>query len=164
MTTTETKTTDLEKLLPEREITIAGEAITVRPFFFGQLPKAVKLLRPIAEALRETGIASLDGNSLALAPDWALRLPQLFEDAGEPLVEFVAFAVGKPRAWFDTLAADEGVKLTRAVFEANASFFVEKIAPLVGMQPVAVATETGAPSSPDSYLPATPGKLFGDTP
>jgi hypothetical protein len=164
MTTTETKTTDLEKLLPEREITIAGEAITVRPFFFGQLPKAVKLLRPIAEALRETGIASIEGNGLSLAPDWALRLPQLFEEAGEPLVAFVAFAVGKPREWFDTLAADEGVKMTRAVFEANASFFVERIAPLVGMQPVAVATETGAASSQDSYLPATPGKLFGDTP
>jgi hypothetical protein len=159
----EKTTTDLEKLLPEREITIAGEAITVRPFFFGQLPKAVKLLRPIAEALRETGIASLEGNGLALAPDWALRLPQLFEEAGEPLVAFVAFAVGKPREWFDTLEADEGVKLTKAVFESNASFFASRVAPLVGLV-AAGATATGAPSSPDSYLPATPGTLFGATP
>lgn len=163
MTTTETKTTDIEKLLPEREITIGGEAIVVRPFFFGQLPKAVKLLRPIAEALRETGIASIDGEWLALAKDWALKLPQLLEEAGEPLVAFVAFAVGKPRAWFDTLAADEGVKLTRAVFEANASFFVERIAPLVGLK-AASETATGAPSSQDSYLPATPGTLFEATP
>lgn len=138
---------DLDKLLPSgREVTVGGETLTLLPFTFGQLPKAVKLLRPVTEAVGAAGIVSLDGTAVRLAADWPLKLPALMDDAGEALLQFIAFASGKPRTWFDTLGADDGIELTKAVFEANGDFFVKRIAPRLGM---AVPTpEAGAPSSP----------------
>lgn len=147
---------DLDKLFPDRDVQLpGGEKITVRPLFFGQLPKAVKLLRPITEAIRSAGIAAFDGKDFSLASDWPLKLPQLMDEGGEGLIEFVAFATSKPRAWFDTIGADDGIALTKAVFEVNGDFFVARVAPMLGMS--ATPKPTGATSLPDSYLPATAG-------
>ena len=154
---------DLEKLLPGDEVGLSnGETLTLKPFFFGQLPRAVKLLRPVTESIRAAGIASFDGKEFALASDWPLRLPQLMDDGGEALVEFAAFAVGKPREWFDTLGADDGIALTKAAFEVNASFFARKVAPMLGMS--VTPPETGAPSSQDLSLRDTVGATSSTTP
>jgi hypothetical protein len=148
---------DLDKLFPGREVTVGGQTIALRPFYFGELPKAVRLLRPVTEAVRGAGIASFDGQTFGLAADWPLLLPKLMDEGGEALLDFVAFASHQPREWFDTLAADEGIALTKAVFEVNGDFFVQKIAPLMGMAVAPQAPATGEPSSPDSSLPATTG-------
>jgi len=130
----ETDKNDLEKLFATgQEVTAGGETITLKPFTFGQLPRAIKLLRPITDAVGDAGIASFDGGDFRLAADWPLRLPVLMDEAGEALVSFVAFAIGKPREWFDTLGADEGIALTKAAFEVNGDFFVKRIAPMLGM-------------------------------
>lgn len=140
---------DLDKLMPEpREITAGGETFTLRPFTFGQLPKAIKLLRPITEAVTSAGIAKFEGKDFFLAPDWPLKLPILMDEAGESLVGFVAFAIGKPREWFDTLGADEGIALTKAAFEVNGDFFVKKVAPMLGMSTPVATPPAGVPSSP----------------
>lgn len=145
----------LSTLFPGEEVKAGGETITLRPFMFGQLPKAIRLLRPVTDAVRTCGLAGFDGKQFFFAQDWPLRLPQLMDEAGEPLLEFVAFACGKPRAWLDTIGADEGLALTRAAFQTNASFFVQRIAPSLGLA-VQTAAETGAPLSPASFEPVTP--------
>jgi hypothetical protein len=140
---------DLEKLLPlDVEVKAGGETIVPKPFPFGHLPKAVKLLRPIVDAAGSANIMRIEGDTFMLAPDWPLRLPALMDEAGESLLGFVAFAIGKPRDWLDTIGADEGVALTKAVFEVNGDFFAKRIAPLLGMA-IPVAQPGGAPSSPD---------------
>lgn len=140
---------DLDKLLPEPCFVMAGgENLTLRPFTFGQLPKAVKLLRPVIDAVGGAGIARLEGDKFILEADWPLKLPELMDKAGESLVGFVAFAVGKPREWFDSVAADEGIALTKAAFEVNGDFFVKRIAPMLGMAVPKAAPPTGEPSSP----------------
>jgi hypothetical protein len=84
----------------------------------------------------------------SLAADWPLRLPQVMDEAGESLLEFVAFAIGKPRAWFDDLEGDEGIALTKLVFETNGDFFVRRIAPMLGLAVQGEASpETGEQSS-----------------
>ncbi len=156
---------DLAALLPGREVTLStGESLTLVPFYFGQLPRAIKLLRPVTDSVRSAGIAGFDGANFALAGDWPLRIPQLMDEAGEALIEFVAFAVGKPRAWFDTLGADDGICLTKAAFEVNGDFFVRKVAPMLGMSVPAQSPAIGAPSSPDSPTPATVGETSSPTP
>jgi hypothetical protein len=141
---------DLDKLLPAgTEVTAGGETLTLKPFTFGQLPRAIKLLRPVTEAVGDAGIARFDKGDFFLAPDWPLRLPALMDEAGEALVSFVAFACGKPREWFDTLGADEGIALTKAAFEVNGDFFVKRIAPMLGMAlPKKAEPATGEPSPP----------------
>ena len=39
------------------------------------------------------------------------------------------FAVGKPRAWVDELAADEAILLAAKVIEVNADFFTRTVIP-----------------------------------
>ena len=148
---------DIDTLFPGREVTLrTGEKVALAPLFFGQYPKAIKLLRPLVEAVRGAGIAGFDGKTFTFAPDWPLRLPQVMDEAGETLIEFVAFGAGKPRVWFDTLGGDDGIALTRAVFEVNGDFFIRRIAPTIGfaVQPETMPAD-GVASSPDSSAPAT---------
>jgi hypothetical protein len=143
---------DLQTLLPEREVTAKGEVLTIAPFFFGQLPKAVKLIQPLAQALGTAQVLTIDGTTVRLSADWPLKLPQIVAEGGEALIDLIAFVTGKPRAWFDTLGTDEGISLTRVVIEVNADFFAKKVAPML---PVAI-NQDGAPSGFDSSSSASP--------
>ena len=156
---------DLAALLPGRDVTLStGEVLTLMPFYFGQLPRAIKLLRPVTDAVRAAGIAGFDGKDFALAPDWPLRLPQLMDEGGEALVEFVAFAVKKPRAWFDELGSDDGIALTKTAFEVNGDFFARRVAPMLGMSIQPEKAATGEPSSPASAPADTVGTTSSATP
>lgn len=139
---------DIKTLFPGREETFKGEKIKVEPFKFGQFPRAIRLLRPITDAVQDAGIASMSASGFSLAADWPLRLPQIMDEAGEALMEFVAFATGKPREWFDDMDADEGIALTKLVFEVNGDFFVQRIAPKLGLAVPEASPATGEPSSP----------------
>jgi uncharacterized protein (UPF0264 family) len=140
---------DINTLFPIEEATFNGETIKVEPFKFGQFPKAIKLLRPITDAVKDAGIAGMSAAGFSLAPDWPMRLPQVMDEAGEALIEFVAFATNKQRSWFDDLDADEGIALTKLVFEVNGDFFVQRIAPKLGLAVQSQASpETGEQSSP----------------
>lgn len=147
----------METLFPARELTAGGELLSVQPFYFGQYPKAVKLLTPVVAALQSSGIVKFgqdgDVTKFSLATDWPMRLPAVIADGGEAVMELLAFATGKPRAWFDRLPGDDGVALTRAVLEVNADFFARRILPAIPT--AAAAEEAGAPSSPDSTATAT---------
>jgi hypothetical protein len=151
---------DLSALLPGREVTVKGETLVLMPFFFGQLPRAVKLIQPLASALMAANVASFDGTTMRLAADWPLKVPAIVADGGEALLDLLAFITGKPRAWFDTLGVDEGIALTRAALEVNGDFFVAKVAPML---PVAISPD-GAPSSPGSLTAGTAGATSSTTP
>lgn len=148
---------DLAILFPGTEVLVSGEVFHVKPFFFGQIPKAVKLTMPVAKALNESGILLFrqDASQLgfALATDWPFKLPQIMAEGGEALMELLAFAIAKPRAWFDSVAAEEGLALTKAVFEVNTELFLKRILPMLGATPA--NPQTGAQSSPDSSTPST---------
>jgi hypothetical protein len=162
---------DLKALFPGQEVEVAGETITVLPLFFGQYPQAVKLLKPVAESLSSSGIIKFvqtgpDVN-FKIAKDWALLLPEIMIEGGEAIIQFLAFAISKPRPWFDKLPADDGLKLAQAVFSANADFFVKRIRPLLGqmvkVNPQAPAQD-GAASRQNSSSTDTPGMPSSDTP
>jgi hypothetical protein len=153
---------DLQTLLPEREVTVrragaitgqeqAPETLTIAPFFFGQLPKAVKLIQPLAQALGAAQVLTIEGTTVRLSADWPLKLPQIVAEGGEALIDLIAFVTGKPRAWFDTLGIDDGIGLTRAVLEVNADFFAKRVAPML---PVAISQD-GAQSGSDSSSSAS---------
>jgi hypothetical protein len=154
-------------LFPGREVAAKGETITVLPLFFGQYPPAMKLMRPLATSLSAAKIFKFQPgvdeqgaptSKFVAADDWLSKLPQIFEEGGEALILFLAFAIGKPRKWFDTLPGDEGFALARAVFEENADFFVRRILPMLQAAGLAgPAAKDGDPSSPDSGPSDTPG-------
>ncbi|OYV99038.1 MAG: hypothetical protein B7Z62_02045 [Deltaproteobacteria bacterium 37-65-8] len=154
---------DLETLFPDREITVGGTSLTVSPFPFGKMPKVMALAKPIVKALGDAGIMAINENgTIGVNSSWPLHIVDLFADAGEDLIALVAFLTGQPRDWFDTLGQDDGIALTKKVFEVNADFFVKKVLPMLGLS-FAPATD-GAPSSPDSSGPATADPISTDTP
>lgn len=159
---------DLAALLPGRDVMCKGESIRVLPLFFGQYPKAVKLVRPLSVVLQESGaftvkpVTGEDGKAsmqLGVAEDWLKTLPDVLEKGGEALIQFFAFSVNKPRDWFDTLPGDEGFALAKAILEENADFFVRRILPMLNEAGFLTgsAEQAGARSLPVSTATDTTG-------
>lgn len=123
--------------MPGRDVTCKGELLRILPLYFGQYPKAIKLMKPLSSALQEANVFSMKPEkvsgdlSFQITGNWLAALPQIFELGGEALLQFFAFAIGKPRDWFDTLDADEGLALAKAIFEENIDFFVRRIQPML---------------------------------
>jgi hypothetical protein len=153
---------DIDTLFPEQELTVhpvdpetgkplPSETFAVRPLLFTQFGKAIKILRPLASNVNASGILRLTDGGVRIADDWAIRLPELMEDGGEAVFEFVAFAIRKPRPWMDTLQGDDGIAVTKKVLEVNADFFARKMAPMLGFEIPASpeSAATGEPSLPD---------------
>ena len=108
---------DLEALIPQGvEVVIAGESIAIKPLKVGQLPAFLRAIAPVMGRLVEPNI------------NWL----ELFGNHGEGLLEAIAIAVGKPRAWVDDLAADDAVLIAAKVIEVNADFFTRQVMPKLG--------------------------------
>ncbi len=151
---------DLEVLFPARQVRAGGEDVQLAPFTFGQIQKAAKLLHPVVAAVQSAGIFSVRNETgdvqFRLVADWPLHIVELLAAGGSDLVAFVAFAVGKPREWVESLSLDEGVVLTRAIFELNADFFVQKVLPTLGLAPqLNGATSSAFSSMPDTDAPTS---------
>ncbi len=141
---------DLKVLFPGIEITVGGEALTVKPFAFGLLPKVIKLVRKVAEGLKGPTVDIL----------------QIMEDGGDDLMALIALATGKPRAWVDALPLDEGVLLTSTVLEVNRDVFTKAVVPRLSglLNALGLEPSTGATSSEPSSPAATAGPTSSPTP
>lgn len=160
---------DLAVLLPGREVIAKGETLVVMPLFFGQYPKAIKLVRPLATVVTQSGafsakpVKGADGKetmSLSVSDDWLSALPLILEQGGEALIQFFAFAINKPREWFDTLPGDEGFAVAKAILQENADFFARKIRPQLeslGLVSMVQTDQAGEQSSQSSAASDTVG-------
>lgn len=105
---------ELAALFPEpRTVTVAGEAIELRPITVGKLPELTRAVRPMMGAFA--------GGE----PDWMA----LIEEHGERLIAACAVATGRKREWIAELMPDEFIALCSAVVEVNLDFFVRRMAP-----------------------------------
>lgn len=96
-------------------IEVAGETLEIWPLVVIQIPAILRAARPVVEALRR-------GESDILG---------LLADHGDRLLEAVAIATGRTRAWVDALPADDLVRLAGVVVEVNADFFVRRLLPAI---------------------------------
>lgn len=140
---------EMDILFPEGKIlTIGGEEITIKPLTFGQIPKASKMVAPIIKAMAKSELA---GDSVMdMAGNWV----DILAIGGDDLLNLIGWAIGKDRAWFDTLQMDEGIELVKAVIEVNSDFFTKKVMVLFDI-PEPKNLEDGATSSPSSSAPDT---------
>ena len=141
--------TDFETFPPVPQVvTVAGAAVELTPIRLGELPRILAALRPIAADL------SAD---LSAQPDWLVLLAR----HGEAMLELLALATRRDRAWIEALALDEAVTLAAAVFEVNADFFVRRVAPSIASAGERLAPilqdgkEAGTMPSPGSSPPVT---------
>jgi hypothetical protein len=116
--------------------------LQIRPIKFGQLHQVIELLGP---ALAELGGAT-PGHEL------------LARHAGR-LVPLVALLTGAERKWLEDLDLDEVAPVIAALVEANADFFVNRMAPALES---AVSQISGRLSS--LTTPAAASASAGPTP
>ena len=109
------QTVDFQTFPPVPQVvTVAGVAIELTPIRLGELPRILAAVRPIAAYL-------------SAEPDWLVLLGR----HGEAVLELLALATRRDRAWIEALALDEAVQLAAAVFEVNADFFVAHVVPAI---------------------------------
>lgn len=107
---------DIDTLLPDRNIDVAGETITVRPYKFAQLPQASAI---VAKYMNKFQAGE--------QPD----LVALLTEGGEDIFKLMCLAINKDRKWLDTLEAEDGINLLSVVIEVNYDFFTRKLTPLL---------------------------------
>ncbi len=106
----------LETFIPQPVIIdIAGESVEIAPLKVGELPAFIRAIRPFAQHLSED-------------VDWLV----LFGERGDDLVHALAVALRRPREWVAARELDEAIRLAEAVFEVNADFFIQRLAPILG--------------------------------
>lgn len=116
-------TTELEKLFPAgQKLTIAGTELTITPFKLGELPKVFKVIDPITKLVMDA-IGS-DANQME-------SLSKIMVQGGDNVLDLISIGTRQPRTWVDDLEMDQGVQVLAAVLEVNASFFVQKVLPLL---------------------------------
>lgn len=117
---------EIQTLFPGKEVILSdGEIINMKPFTFGQLPKAMKIgqkLGMLLADLYKQGKFEDQSNVSA-------NLMVIIGEGGEDLIELMGLGIGKPRAWFDNLQGDDGITLTIAFLEVNIDFFTKKMMP-----------------------------------
>ncbi|MHA6829337.1 hypothetical protein ACQUJV_24430 [Ralstonia pseudosolanacearum] len=105
---------DLDTLIPQPVgLVVGGETLAIEPLKVGRLPAFLRAISPTLQQLKAPQI------------DWLA----LFIEHGDDLLQAVAIAVDKPRAWVDGLAADEAILLAAKVVEVNADFFTRTVLP-----------------------------------
>ena len=133
--------TDFQTFPPVPQVvTVAGTALELTPIRLGELPRILAAVRPIAA-------------DLSTEPDWL----DLLGRHGEAVLELLALATRRDRAWIEGLALDEAVTLACAVFEVNADFFVRRVAPSIARsgERLAPILSAGTMPSPGSSPAAT---------
>ena len=93
-------------------LVIGGERLELTPIRVGELPAFARAVQPVAV-------------SLSASPDWLA----LMAEHGEAVIEAVAIASRRPKDWLAGLDLDDAVRLTEAVFEVNADFFIQRVWP-----------------------------------
>ena len=108
-------------------LVIGGEPLELTPIRVGELPAFARAVQPVAV-------------SLSASPDWLA----LMAEHGEAVIEAVAIATRRPVDWVAGLGLDEAVRLTEAVFEVNADFFIQRVLPSLTEAATRVSQTLGA--------------------
>ena len=147
---------DLAVLFPDHQITIDGQALTVRELRFEEQLTHQHLLRPVADAF-----SAMTPEQFA-DPDSVNAVLDLLAAHWASVRQLVALSCGQPVEWIGTLRPQDGEALLLTWWAANQGFFVRRL-----LRPVLVRQaigRAGAASSPASSQPGTTGASSGVTP
>lgn len=142
---------DLDILDPAPvEVAYRGERLEIRPLTIGQIPKVVRLARPIIDALLDADLGDTGGDD----GDIVALVLRMVGDHGEAAAQAAAVITGRPVDWIEGGHAAEFALLARSVYEVNRDFFAQALAPLLsGWTGAASQSESG--DGPTSSNPSS---------
>lgn len=136
---------DLSILLPEREIPLAGEIVTIREYSLKDTLTLHAVLAPVVDALAtvtENAWASYEAVETILAAQH------------EAVIVLVAHSIGKPPSFVAELSGTEGMTLMDWWWSVNRHFFMTAvIRRLVCRQMTASGSAASSPSSSAQAIP-----------
>lgn len=97
-------------------VTIGQDQITVTPIRIGKLQAFTQAIKPIASDVLD----AMEGSGDLLTT---------IELHGDRMIEAVQVATGLERGKLDEMLPDDFVRLTSAVVEVNADFFIKRLLP-----------------------------------
>ena len=119
---------EMNTLFPGKEIQLnTVETIIIKPFTFGQLPKAIKIGQKIGGLLANM----YQQGKFEDQSQTSANLMLILSEGGEDLINLMSLGINKPRDWFDQLQGDDGLNLTIAFLEVNIDFFTKKMMPQI---------------------------------
>lgn len=130
----ETAGEELAALHPERELTVAGRAVTVRPIGFIEGARRAAQIAPIVEALKPMGEPD--------APAPLAAIEQVVAEHVEVFLDLLALTTGEPRDWIAALDDADGQRLLLTFWSVNAPFFIRRM--LLSRQTAAMLTAAAA--------------------
>ena len=125
-------------LFPDQTITLGGEKITVREFYFLQEMEALPLAMPIINDLARVFGGDDD-------PGFTV-IEQIFYQYQEAFVSLLSMATGKPAEWIKQLKADEGQLLGMTFWSVNRRFFISRVVTKAIEQDRPLAEKLSAPA------------------
>ena len=164
---------EFDILFPGEDIAVfvRGEGkvmIRVEPFGATQIKPAAKLAKPLLDTVfsKAKQDAANPGAATTLAKEQNMLdlVFSVVEDAQDPLIEFVAFCIGKPKAWFDGVLLEGLYDLAEGIYRQNSNFFARRIMPLLQAWMPGQVAQAGATSLADSSTPGTESPTSTDTP
>ena len=108
-----------EILFPDRELTLAGESVTITEFTFLQEQKAVPLAQPIIQAISDAFTGDKE-------PGFS-DIENIFFSWGEAFNQLVCMSVNKPVEWLEKLTGQEGQLLAMTFWSVNRRFFISRV-------------------------------------
>ena len=152
---------DLSVLEPSgSSVSYRGEELQIRPLTIGQLPRLVRVARPVIDAVLDLEVLP-DENS----GEMVTLVLDLIGQHGDAVFAAAEICTGKPAAWIEGGEIDEFVVLAKTVFEVNRDFFVQKLAPLLGGRAASLAAlGAGKTRSSSSSSTDTTSTTSADTP
>ena len=106
------------------EFVVNGENVVIHEFKFGELPKVIKLLKVAGPLFIQAS------NEDKLSDP--LTILSIIEHGGEDLIQLLSGNVGKPREWFDTVGAEDGLAMITALMVINFAFFTNRVPAMLG--------------------------------
>ncbi len=118
------QTSDLDILLPDRTLQIAGADITVHEYTFMQ---GLQISDFAKSFIDELTILFLTEDQFSLS-----RLDALFGRHPEIIAKLLSLATGQPVHWVEALSDGDGQLLLKTWWSVNAPFFVQRLAQEMG--------------------------------
>jgi hypothetical protein len=130
---------ELAILLPESDITINGEKITIKPFMFAELPSIVKILTKIGAGVyrlfSKDGLHFSDSGNLVVNQAFLENIGPIFEDYFPEVAELMAIYTGKEPSFYldkeNGVTGEDGLVVLISIINKNYDFFMKRLAPIL---------------------------------
>jgi len=120
--TTQKPDDGLDTILPDSDIEIRHETITVTEITFLQSLTLDPLIGPMIADMKTLFAEEADGETVSYQ-----AMAAVFGKHADILLQMIAMTTGKPREWIESLSDADGQLLTMTFWTVNQGFFTRRL-------------------------------------